>query len=442
MSLSDDKNTDFKTGVIPGFCRDCLTDTKANERRCSSCGSPRLLRHKELNNLTLAHIDCDAFYASVEKRDNPELASKPVIIGGGTRGVVATACYVARVHGVRSAMPMFKALEACPNAVVIKPNMKKYTEAGHKIRELMHELTPTVEPISIDEAFLDLSGTERLHGAPPAKVLAIFVKKIQDEMNLSVSVGLSYCKFLAKIASDFEKPRGFSVIGKKEAVDFLGKQPVSLFWGVGKATQALLARDGLTQISQIQKMEETDLVRKYGSMGLRMSQLAQGKDSRNVKPPSGAKSVSAETTFNTDKSKRDDLIPILRALSERVSEQLKKKSIAGQTIVLKLKTSNFKSRTRNKTLSDPTRLADKIFRHGLELMEKELDGTQFRLIGIGVTSLMSDVSADPNDLVDQDATKRANAELAIDELRKKFGKKAVEHGYTFTGTKADSKKLK
>lgn len=427
------ENLDVKVNskTLPGFCRDCLQDTVSTESRCKKCGSPRLLRHKELNNLTLAHIDCDAFYASVEKRDNPELAAKPVIIGGGTRGVVATACYIARMRGVKSAMPMFKALEACPDAVVIKPDMKKYSKIGRQIRELMYELTPVIEPISIDEAFLDLSGTQRLHGAPPSKVLAKFTNKIQDELDLSVSVGLSYCKFLAKVASDFEKPRGFSVIGEEEAIEFLSNQPISLFWGVGKVTQALLEKDGLTKISQIQEMEEADLAKKYGSMGLRMARLAQGKDSRNVKTPKGAKSVSSETTFNIDKSSRAELVPVLRSLSEKVSYQLKNKGIAGQTIVLKLKTKDFKSRTRNRTLSDPTRLADKIFRHGLELLEKELDGTKFRLIGIGVSSLMSDVTADPADLVDTDATKRANAELAIDKLRKKFGKNAVELGITF-----------
>lgn len=437
-SSSDDTNlSQINSGSArtPGFCRDCLQDTKSNEMRCKQCGSPRLLRHKELNKLTLAHIDCDAFYASVEKRDNPELAAKPVIIGGGTRGVVATACYVARMHGVKSAMPMFKALEACPNAVVIKPDMKKYSKTGRQIRELMHELTPVVEPISIDEAFLDLSGTQRLHGAPPAKVLAKFTNKIQEELGLGVSVGLSYCKFLAKVASDFEKPRGFSVIGEEEAIEFLSRQPISLFWGVGKVTQALLEKDGLTNIGQIQKMNEADLARTYGSMGLRMARLSQGRDSRNVKTPRGAKSVSSETTFNNDKSSRDELVPILRSLSEKVSYQLKNKEIAGQTIVLKLKTKDFKSRTRNRTLSDPTRLADKIFRHGLEMLEKELDGTKFRLLGIGVSSLMSDVTADPADLVDKDATKRANAEIAMDKLRKKFGKDAVELGFTFTKTK-------
>lgn len=202
----------------------------------SACGSPRLVRHAELYKLSLAHVDCDAFYASVEKRDNPELRDKPLIIGGGKRGVVSTACYIARIHGVRSAMPMFKALEACPEAVVVKPNMEKYAKVGREVRQLMLDLTPLVEPISIDEAFMDLGGTERLHRAPAAIVLARFAKRVEEEIGITISVGLSYCKYLAKVASDFEKPRGFSVIGEAEALDFLRNKPVSMIWG-GKILQ-------------------------------------------------------------------------------------------------------------------------------------------------------------------------------------------------------------
>ena len=214
-----------------GFCRDCLYVQGQVGKRCEECGSPRLIQHAELYQLSLAHIDCDAFYASVEKRDNPELANKPVIIGGGKRGVVSTCCYIARIRGVRSAMPMFKALAACPDAIVIKPNMAHYVSVGKEIRELMRSLTPSVEPLSIDEAFLDLSGTTRLHHAPPALTLAKFAKRVENEIGISVSVGLAPNKFLAKVASDFEKPRGFSGIGAAEAYDFLAAQPVSLIWG-------------------------------------------------------------------------------------------------------------------------------------------------------------------------------------------------------------------
>lgn len=418
----------------PGFCRDCLTEHQSKERRCRKCGSPRLLYHRELYDLSIAHIDCDAFYASVEKRDNPDLADRPVIIGGGTRGVVSTACYIARIHGVRSAMPMFKAIEACPQAVVIKPNMEKYGQVGRQIRAMMQDLTPLVQPLSIDEAFLDLSGTSRLHHDPPARVLAKFTKRVQSEIGISVSVGLSYCKFLAKVASDLEKPRGYSVIGKQEAVDFLSKRRVTTIWGVGKAFAATLEADGITEISQLQQMDENDLMRRYGLMGQRLYRLARGIDDRPVEIQDAAKSISAETTFNSDISKIEQLVPVLRELSEKVAWRLKHSESAGHTIVLKLKTSDFKSRTRNRRLDDPTQLADKIFRHGLELLSKEMDGTAFRLIGIGVSDLRDPSLADPPDLVDSQAAKRAAAEAAMDKIREKFGKGHVETGFTF-GTK-------
>ncbi|WP_312407502.1 DNA polymerase IV [Rhizobium sp.] len=417
--------------TLSGFCRDCLTEQKVETRRCRKCGSPRLLYHRELYDLTLAHIDCDAFYATIEKRDNPELADKPVIIGGGKRGVVSTACYIARISGVRSAMPMFKALELCPNAVVIRPDMEKYAGVGRQVRQMMMELTPLVQPLSIDEAFLELAGTERLHRDPPARILAKFAKRVESEVGISISIGLSYCKFLAKVASDLQKPRGFSVIGEAEAKDFLAPRPVTTIWGVGKAFNATLEADGIRTISQLQQMEEGDLMRRYGSMGQRLYRLSRGMDEREVHTNDEAKSVSAETTFFEDISRHDDLVPVLRRLSEKVSARLKKHEIAGHTVVLKMKTADFKSRTRNRRLEDPTQLADRIFRTGLSLMEKETDGTKFRLLGIGVTDLCDPALADPPDLVDQQAGRRAAAEAAMDKLRDKFGKAAVETGYTF-----------
>lgn len=421
----------------PGFCRDCLKEQAGGARRCTACGSPRLLRHSELYDLTLAHIDCDAFYASIEKRDDPELADKPVIIGGGKRGVVSTACYIARIHGVRSAMPMFKALEACPQAVVIKPNMEKYARVGREVRTLMQELTPLVQPLSIDEAFLELKGTERLHHDPPARTLARFARRVEQEIGITVSVGLSYCKFLAKVASDLQKPRGFSVIGQAEALEFLREKPVTLIWGVGKAFANTLERDGVRTIGQLQTMEEADLMRRYGTMGQRLFRLSRGLDERAVEIDGEAKSVSSETTFNDDIARFDDLVVHLRRLSEQVAHRLRKSELAGQTVVLKLKTADFKIRTRNRRLDSPTRLADRIFRTGLQLLEKEADGTKYRLIGIGVSDLSAPDLADPPDLVDPAATRRAAAEDAINKLRDKFGKASVETGYTFGTRKRD-----
>ena len=413
-----------------GICRDCLTPAGA-AARCSACGSPRLLRHPELNRLAIAHLDCDAFYAAIEKRDDPSLADRPVIIGGGKRGVVSTACYIARTYGVRSAMPMFQALKACPDAVVVKPDMEKYVAVGRQVRALMLGLTPQVEPLSVDEAFMDLSGTEKLHGASPAASLAGLARRIEAEIGITVSIGLSFNKFLAKIASDLEKPRGFAVIGRAEAVSFLSDKPVGLIWGVGKAMQARLAADGIRTIATLQTMDEAELVRRYGVMGQRLSRLSRADDDRSVDPRGEVKSVSAETTFDRDIADGHDLKAVLRALSEKVSRRLKKAELAGLTITLKLKTADFKLRTRSRRLADPTRLADRIFTAGSDLLAKEVDGTRYRLIGIGVSDFAALHLADPSDLVDAGAGKRAAAEAAMDRIRGKFGNDAVELGLVF-----------
>lgn len=422
-----------------GFCRDCLSIQRAEAPRCETCGSPRLAVHPEIDALTVAHIDCDAFYAAIEKRDDPALKDRPVIIGGGRRGVVSTACYVARIRGVRSAMPMFKALELCPEAVVIRPDMEKYVRIGREIREMMLTLTPLVEPLSIDEAFLDLSGTERLHGMPPSMVLARFALDVERAVGITVSAGLSYCKFLAKIASDMRKPRGFAVIGRAEARSFLAGQPVTAIWGVGRAFAAALERDGIRDISALQTMERSELMRRYGVMGSRLFHLSRGEDDRRVVADHEMKSVSAETTFDTDRARFDELAPILRRLSEKVSARLKKGGIAGRTVALKLKSADFRIRTRSRQLTDPTQLADRIFRTGLELLRREADGTRYRLLGIGVTDLGGPDRADPPDMIDQQAQKRAIAEGAIDRLRDKYGGKAVETGYTFGAPAARSR---
>ncbi|BDA84468.1 DNA polymerase IV 1 [Aureimonas sp. SA4125] len=424
--------------VHPGFCRDCLSRQSGNARRCLVCGSPRVLSHPELFALSLAHLDCDAFYAAVEKRDRPDLADKPLIIGGGRRGVVTTACYIARITGVRSAMPMFKALKLCPEAVVIKPDMAKYAAVGKEVRERMRAITPLVEPVSIDEAFLDLSGTERMHGEPPAMTLARLAAAIERDLRISVSIGLSHNRFLAKIASDLDKPRGFSVIGRAEALGFLRDKPITLLSGVGQATETALARDGLRLIGQLQGMDETALMRRYGMMGQRLSRLSRGIDPRPVEPRGETKSISAETTFNDDLSRREDLIPILRTLSEKVARRLKATDLAAATVILKLKTGDFKTRTRSRKLQRPTRLADRIFEAGRHLIEAELDGTRFRLIGIGCHDFSAAALADPADLVDPQAEKRAKAEAALDKLRDKFGNAAIETGYTFRAKPIDA----
>ncbi|HEY6334510.1 MAG TPA: DNA polymerase IV [Alphaproteobacteria bacterium] len=421
---------------MTALCRECFTPQPASEaapapRRCPSCGSPRVISHPELDELWIAHMDCDAFYASVEKRDEPSLRDKPVIVGGGARGVVSAACYVARIDGVRSAMPMFKALKLCPKAVVIRPNMRKYQTVGREVRRLMLETTPLVEPLSIDEAFLDLSGTEKLHHGSPARTLARLARRIEDEIGITVSIGLSYNKFLAKIASDIDKPRGFSAIGRAEAVAFLAPKPVSLIWGVGKALQQRLHDDGIYTIGQLTQIEENDLIARYGVIGRRLARFARGEDGRTVDPRLPAKSVSAETTFDADLKSADALKAELWPLCETVAGRLKKSALAGRTITLKLKTADFHLLTRSRTLDAPTQLAEVLFRAALPLLEAEATGRAYRLIGIGAAVFAPATEADPPDLLDPEAEKRAQVERAMDAVRAKLGGGAIVKGRGF-----------
>jgi len=412
------------------LCRDCLAlwQDPPRDGRCPGCAGPRLKSHPELGELAVAHIDCDAFYASIEKRDRPELRDRPVLIGGRRRGVVAAACYVARLYGVHSAMPMFKALKACPEAVVLPPDMAKYRRAGQEIRRMMLELTPLVEPLSIDEAFLDLTGTEVLHGGPPACSLARLTRRIEREFELTVSIGLSYNKFLAKIASDLDKPRGFAVIGRAEALDFLESKPVGIIWGAGAALQKALARDGITKVGDLRAHDETALVARYGAIGRRLHRFARGEDNRSVEPNAPAKSISAETTFDEDISETDALAARLWPLCQTVSRRLKRAGLAGRTVTLKLKTAQFRQLTRSRRLADPTRLAEELFRAARQALQKEADGRRFRLIGVGASDLSDDAQADPPDLADPDRARRARVEQAIDSVRAKLGEKAIDKG--------------
>ena len=411
---------------VPGFCRDCGARAEAMpSHRCGTCGSPRLLRHAAIDCLAVAHIDCDAFYAAIEKRDDPSLLDKPLIIGGGKRGVVSTACYIARTYGVRSAMPMFEARRLCPHATVIRPDMAKYVAVGREVRAMMLALTPLVEPLSIDEAFLDLSGTERLHGASPARTLARFQNEVERRLGISVSVGLSHNKFLAKIASDLDKPRGFAVLGRDEAAAFLAERPVGFIYGVGKAGQRRFERDGIRTIADLQRMTEIELMRRYGAEGQRLARLAHGIDHRRVVPEREAKTISSETTFGEDLADAHALERKLWHLSEKVSGRMKAASLVGNTVTLKLKTADFRIRTRARSLDHPTQLAERIFESGRDLLAAEADGTAFRLIGIGVSALSETSQPDRGDLIDG---RRAEAELAMDRLRARFGKGAIVKG--------------
>lgn len=413
---------------MPSLCRACL-HVYGDGPRCPQCNSPRVLSHPDLFDLTIAHMDCDAFYASVEKRDNPELVDKPVIIGGGRRGVVSTACYIARIKGVRSAMPMFQALKLCPEAVVIKPRGSVYADVSRRIRAMMDEMTPIVEPLSLDEAFMDLSGTEKLHGAPPAVMLARLVKRMEEELGLTGSIGLSHNKFLAKIASDLDKPRGFAVIGKAETADFLHDKPVRLIWGVGAAAQAGLDRAGIHTFADLLRWDKADLQARFGSMGTRLYHLARGQDRRRVSTRAPVKSISNETTFFEDTASPDLLEGHLWRLSEKVTDRAKARQLAGRVVVLKLKRADHSLISRRTSLREPTQMADRLFRATRELLAAVGDEGPYRLIGVGLSELSPAKEADLTaDLLDPAAAKRDRAERASDKIRERFGKDAIVKG--------------
>ena len=413
---------------MPILCRDCLTTYEVGTR-CTACRSPRKISHPELFDLTIAHMDCDAFYASVEKRDNPELADKPVIIGGGHRGVVSTACYVARIKGVKSAMPMFQALKLCPEAIVVRPRMDAYVEASRAIRALMDELTPIVEPLSLDEAFMDLTGTARLHGAPPAVMLARLIKRMKTEVGLTGSIGLSHNKFLAKVASDLDKPRGFSVIGKAETTEFLRPKSVRLIWGIGPAAQDSLSAAGIRTFDDLLRWDRRELHDRFGATGERLYALARGEDGRRISTNTPVKGISKETTFHEDTSDPDILDGHIWRLAEQVSDRAKAKDMAGRVVNLKLKTGDFKQISKRQSLHHPTQLADTIYRTARSLFDQAGSKGPFRLIGIGISELGSAADADRiGDLLDPNAGKRAKAEAAADKIREKFGKDAIIKG--------------
>jgi len=413
---------------MPALCRDCL-HTFDMPGRCPVCASPRVLRHPELFDLSIAHMDCDAFYASVEKRDNPGLADKPVIIGGGKRGVVSTACYVARIRGVRSAMPMFQALKLCPDAVVIKPRSSAYVEASKAIRALMDELTPAIEPLSLDEAFLDMTGTERLHNAPPAVMLARLVKRMEDELGLTGSVGLSHNKFLAKVASDLDKPRGFAVIGAAETVEFLDQKSVRLIWGVGQAGQESLNRAGIRTFADLKRWDRRDLHARFGAMGERLWHLARGLDYRRVSARNPVKSISNETTFSEDTNDADLLDGHIWRMAEKVASRAKAKGIVGRVITLKLKQSDHKLLTRRVSLRHATQMADTVYRHAAGMLPAVADAGPFRLLGVGLSELGAEEDAGGlGDLLDPDARRREAAERATDAIRDRFGDDAIVKG--------------
>ena len=414
------------------FCRDCLAapdDQAAAVGRCPRCGSPRLVAADP--ELTIAHVDCDAFYAAIEKRDRPELADQPLIVGGGgRRGVVATCCYIARTFGVRSAMPTARALRLCPQAIVLAPDMAKYARVSRAIRDRMQQLTPLVEPLSIDEAFLDLSGCEGVNGAPAALALARFAREVECDIGVSLSIGLSYCKFLAKLASDLDKPRGFTVIGREAARAVLAPMGVGRLWGVGKVAEARLERLGLRTIADLQALDEQTAAARLGDDGRRLWRLAQGIDSRAVTPDREAKSVSSETTFEYDVADREELTRTLMAHCERVATRLRKAGLAARTVTLKLRTPDFRLHTRSRGV-EPTQMAPRLFAAARALLEGEPRGQAYRLVGVGTSDLAPAEDADAADLIEGDRRREKAREAAIASLRDRFGAAVVQRGLAY-----------
>lgn len=413
---------------MPALCRDCFATFDA-AARCPLCRGPRILAHPELFDLAVAHIDCDAFYASVEKRDDPALSSVPVIVGGGRRGVVSTCCYLARIRGVRSAMPMFQALRLCPEAVVLRGRMDVYVGVSRQVRAMMAALTPVIEPLSLDEAFLDLTGTARLHGAPPAVMLGRLAARIESELGITVSIGLSHNKFLAKVASDLDKPHGFATIGRAETMDFLADKPVRLIWGVGEATQAALHRAGIRTFADLRRWERGALSARFGDWGDRLWHLARGEDRRRVSGDAPVRGLSHEKTFHEDTSDPDILDGHIWRLSEKVADRAKAKEVAGRVVILKLKRADHRLISRRHALVDPTQLHDRLYREARTLFDAVPGGRSWRLLGVGLSDLVPAEEGDrAPELLDPGAARRAGAERAADAIRARYGAGAILKG--------------
>jgi DNA polymerase-4 len=303
-------------------CRDCAAALRAPADRCPKCGSRRVFSHPEIHDLHIGHIDADSFYATVEKSRRPELLDKPVIVGGESRGVVAACCYIARLSGVRSAMPIHEAMDRCPGAIVLPPDIAHYRTVGYAAREIMRAFTPLVEPISLDEAYLDLSGVGARLSISPAQALVEIVKRFERDLRITASIGLGPNKLMAKISSELDKPKGFAAIGRTEAAAFLAGRPVSILWGVGPSLARRLQDDGIRTVGDLANLDEVRLVKRYGAMGRQLYRYARGEDGRRVEPEQPSKSVSAEDTLEWPATDAGLLAQELRRLAAKVEERM------------------------------------------------------------------------------------------------------------------------
>lgn len=385
------------------LCRDCGRLDRAilpEDGVCPACGSARLVHHAELTDLAVAHLDCDAYYAAIEKRDHPELAGQPLIVGGrGERGVVTTACYLARRYGVRSAMPMARARLLCPEAVVLPPDMAKYQREAARIRELMRGASPVVEPISIDEAYLDFGEAPSRADEPPARSLARLALLIERRIGITVSIGLAPNKLLAKLASDLGKPRGFRVIGRGDALAVIGPLPVSALPGVGPVMARRLEERELRLVSDLWSANPDDLVHRFGVWARRLIGFARGEDPRKVNGGRRrAVSIAAETTFERDLRRLADIEAVVRRLCDKLAERLAAADVAAGGLTLKLRRADRRTITRACRIHQPTRRAEILWHAARPVLAGEVDGSGFRLAGVTASPLLPGRQADPPDL--------------------------------------------
>ncbi|NHO32247.1 DNA polymerase IV [Acetobacter fallax] len=414
------------------LCRDCpglfIPLRQTVPTRCPVCGSRRLVAHPDLVHLAIAHVDCDAFFASVEKQRRPELTNLPLLVGGiGDRGVVSTACYIARLNGARSAMSMRRARELCPDAVILPPDMNAYRAVSARIRELMCELTPLVEVRSIDEATLDLSGTEQIHGAPPCVTVARLALIVERKLGVTISIGLAANPLMSKLAASIDKPRGFGVIGS-EAREWLAEKPVRILPGIGKAQEQALHRQGFVHLAGLAALSNTEALRRLGPRGPSLAARARGEDDRAVTPLRPTKSVSAEKTFSTDISNPMILERELWELCEQLASRLRRKGFAATGISLKLRTAAFRTTSRATTFISPTVLPDRLFSAARDLLGDGIGKESFRLLGLGSNGLAPLAVADPPDLADAGSQTRVAMQHAIDTLRNRFGNDVIKRG--------------
>ncbi|MEX0700977.1 MAG: DNA polymerase IV [Planctomycetales bacterium] len=378
----------------------------------------------------ILHVDMDAFYASIEERDRPELAGRPLIVGGTPegRGVVAAANYVVRKFGVHSAMSTAKALRFCPEAIVLPVRMEHYSEIAERIRDIFFRYTPLVEPLSLDEAFLDVAGSEKLFGSP-VEIARRIKRQIREEVGLVASVGVAPNKFLAKIASDLEKPDALVVVEPDRVQAFLDPLPVGRLWGVGRVTGGIFEKLGVRTIADLRRLDPQVLYRHFGRQGEHLWQLAHGIDDRPVVPDREAKSVSHETTFPTDISDREALRAWLLELTEHVGRRLRRNDLRGRTVHLKLRFADFRTITRAHTLPQPTDITREIGESATELLERALpERFAIRLLGVGVSGFENPEQLQQSLFADEDRAKQGRLDAVADEIRAKFGATGLGRG--------------